>query len=173
MTEPIRYYSDYDGTPPTRFYRPRDADEKARESDTDQDANGWPVQKDVKKVNRNNPRETPPPETRWTEKLGPRSYSFLRPFDQYNRGNSQDGDMGSARHLNGMHFSMADHRREYDILGIQPWGRRRNTFRVDPAPWDADMYDAPPADTVGVQTHARIQAVDIPTTPGNRSYRLG
>lgn len=169
---PIRETGPYEGEPPTRFYRPLDADEKSRESVTDQDANGWDEQKDFKKVNRNNPRETPPPETRWTERLSPRSYSFTRPFDQANRGNPQDGPIGSARHLNGQHFSMADHRREYDILGMQPWGRHRNTYRVDPAPWDADMYDAPDPSTVGVGINARIQSVEIPSS-GNRSMRLG
>jgi hypothetical protein len=173
MEFPVRYNVPHNGTPPTAFYRPLDADEKARESETDQDGNGWLIRKNWKPVNRNNPRETPPPETRPTERMGPTTYSFTRPFDQLNRGNSQDGEIGSARHLNGMHFSMADHRREYEILGMQPWGRHRNTYRIDPAPWDADMYDVPPADTIGVQTHARIQAVDIPEQFGNRSYRLG
>lgn len=147
------------------FYRAEDADEQARESVTDQDANGWnEPTKDHYKVGRN-PRENPPPETRPTEQMSPRSYSFTRPFDQLTKGNG-------ARHLNGQHFSMADHRRDYEILGMRPWSAHRNTYRVDPAPWDADMYDVPPTSTEGTYVNGRVQAVDIPYDSGNRSYRL-
>ena len=101
-----------------------------------------------------------------TEKLSPRRYSFTRPFDQGTKGNG-------ARQLNGQHFSMADHRRDYPILGMRPWNQHRNTYRVDPAPWDAEMYDVPPESTMGAVTNGRIQAVDVPGDSGNRSYRLG
>jgi hypothetical protein len=152
------------GNAPQAFYRTQDVDEKSRESVTDQDANGWNEQKDRYKIGPN-PRENPPPETRLTEQLSPRRYSFTRPFDQLSKGNG-------ARSLNGQHFSMADHRRNYDILGIRPWSAHRNTYRVDPAPWDADMYDVPPTSTEGTFVNGRVQAVDIPYESGNRSYRL-
>lgn len=147
------------------FFAQRDADEKQRESVTDQDANGWTEKKDRYKIGPD-PRWNPPAETRVTEQLAPRSYSFTRPFDQGTKGNG-------ARQLNGQHFSMADHRRDYPILGIRPWSAHRNTYRVDPAPWDADMYDVPPQSTMGDVTSGRIQAVDVPNDSGNRSYRLG
>lgn len=147
------------------FYRQRDADEKQRESVTDQDGNGWDEKKDRYKIGPD-PRWNPPAETRVTEKLSPRSYSFTRPFDQGTKGNG-------ARQLNGQHFSMADHRRDYPILGMRPWNQHRNTYRVDPAPWDAEMYDVPPESTMGAVTNGRIQAVDVPGDSGNRSYRLG
>ena len=150
---------------PSAFYTQRDADEKQRESITEQDANGWKEQKDRYKIGPD-PRWNPPAETRVTESLAPRSYSFTRPFDQGTKGNG-------ARQLNGQHFSMADHRREYPILGMRPWNQHRNTYRVDPAPWDADMYDVPPESTMGAVTNGRIQAVDVPGDAGNRSYRLG
>ncbi len=147
------------------FYRQRDADEKQRESVTEQDGNGWDEKKDRYKIGPD-PRWNPPAETRLTEKLSPRRYSFTRPFDQLAKGNG-------ARQLNGQHFSMADHRRDYPILGIRPWSQHRNTYRVDPAPWDAEMYDVPPESTMGAVSNGRIQAVDVPGDSGNRSYRLG
>lgn len=147
------------------FYRQRDADEKQRESVTEQDGNGWDEKKDRYKIGPD-PRWNPPAETRVTEKLSPRRYSFTRPFDQLTKGNG-------ARQLNGQHFSMADHRRDYPILGIRPWSQHRNTYRVDPAPWDAEMYDVPPESTMGAVSNGRIQAVDVPGDSGNRSFRLG
>src|SRR3546814_10876093 len=75
--------------------------------------------------------------------MSPRSYTFTRPFDSLNR-NYANVSIGSARQLNGQHFSMADHRREYPILGIKPNHLRRNTYRLDPSPWDADLIDVPP-----------------------------
>lgn len=164
---PVRQDGPTGGTPPRTYWAPRDADERIRESVTDTDANGWRTESHFKPVNRNNPRETPPAETRWTERLGPSNWSFTRPFDQLAKGTG-------ARTFNGLHFSMADHRRDYEILGMKPWRQSRNTYRVDPAPWDADMYDVPPDATVGVQMQARypsVQAVDIPSNGG--SYRLG
>ena len=55
---------------------------------------------------------------------------------------------------------------------MQPWAHRRNTYRVDPAPWDADQYDVPPADTIGTQMQVRVQAVEVDQGFGNRSWRL-
>lgn len=149
---------------PGVYYRPLDADDKERHSVEDQDADGWTEKKDQYKIGPD-PRWNPPAETRITEQLAPRSYSFTRPFDQGSKGNG-------ARALNGTHLSMADHRRDYEILGMQPWAPRRNTYRADPAPWDADLYDVPPASDMGVSTQARIQAVDFSRAP-NGSFRLG
>lgn len=149
---------------PEEFYRPLDADDAKRHSAEEIDADGWTEKKDSYKIGPD-PRWNPPGETRVTEQMAPRSYSFVRPFDQGSKGNG-------ARQLNGMHFSMADHRRDYEILGMQPWAPRRNTFRVDPAPWDTDMYDVPPESDNGTLTQARIQSYEIPGN-GDRSYRLG
>lgn len=104
-----------------------------------------------------NPRATPPPETRPTERMAPVSYWFTRPFDQH-----------SARRFNGMHFSMADHRRNYSIGGMGTVRTARNTYRIDPPPWDANMGDAPP---VMDPIHARIQQVEVPSI-SNRAWRL-
>lgn len=149
---------------PEDWYRPQDLDDKTRHAVEDQDANGWVEQKARYKIGPD-PRWNPPQETRMTEQLSPRSYSFTRPFDQGSKGNG-------ARHLNGIHFSMADHRRNYPILGMRPWGQNRNTYRIDPAPWDAEMYDVPPEQQPETTSQGRIQAVDIPESLGARSYRL-
>jgi hypothetical protein len=148
---------------PGVHYRPIGADENQRHSVEHQDADGWVEKKDRYKIGPD-PRWNPPSEPRMTSQMAPTTYSFTRPFDQAGKGNG-------ARLLNGNHFSMADHRREYDILGMRPWSAHRNTYRVDPAPWDADMYDVPPEQSFGVTTQGRIQAVELPNN-GNRSYRL-
>lgn len=43
----------------------------------------------------------------------------------------------------GAHFSMADHRRNYPVLGMEPIRERRNTYRVDPPPRDVTIQDRP------------------------------
>lgn len=164
MEFPVREYGPGDNEAPQPFYRRLDNETKARESETHTDAIGWNEQKDSYKIGRN-PREIPPPETRWTERLSPASYSFTRPFDQGTKGNG-------ARTFNGVHFSMADHRRTYDVMGMKPTAQRRNTFRIDPAPWDADMYDVPPTADTGVYSAGRVQAVELPVDYSQRSYRL-
>lgn len=161
---PVRDVRPTPNQAPEVWYNPIDADDKQRHGVEEIDANGWEETKGRYVVGRN-ARDTPPPENRITQQRSPRTYSFLRPFDQKSKGNG-------ARHLNGNHFSMADHRREYEVLGMRPWSQHRNTYRVDPAPWDADMYDVPPESTMGVVTQGRIQAVDVPQMPGNNSYRL-
>lgn len=160
---PVRTVRPDGESAPGVFYRPLDADEKSRHAVEDQDANGWEERKGRYVVGPD-PRWNPPAETRLTERMSPRRYSFLRPFDQGGKGTG-------ARQFNGVHMSMADHRREYEVLGMQPWHHRRNTYRVDPAPWDADIYDVPPDSTIGTAVHARIQAVDVPDS-GNRAFRL-
>lgn len=156
---------------PGPFYESRDKDDAARHRNETQDADGWTELKNRKAVGRN-ARETPPPETRPTERMAPRSYSFTRPFDQFNR-NYADVQIGSSRHLNAMHFSMADHRRDYPILGMKPNHNRRNTYRLDPAPWDADVVDMPPPVEPNV-TPARLQSVDvIRAAEYGRAFRLG
>jgi len=160
---PIRQMRPDGNEAPQEYYRPIDADKKKRYSAEDQDANGWDEQKSQYKIGPD-PRWNPPAETRPTERMSPNSYSFTRPFDQGTKGNG-------ARQFNGSHMSLADHKREYDILGMRPWGAHRNTYRVDPTPWDADIYDVPPPDTMGAPVQGRVQAVDVPDS-ANRAYRL-
>jgi hypothetical protein len=123
-----------------------------------QDADGWAAT--APNVRRMAPHaeSVRPEEPRATSRMAPRTYTFTRPFDQH-----------SARYNNGIHFSMADHRRTYPILGMATPGTRRNTYRTDPAPWDANLVDMPNPDT-GYRP-GQIVAYDIPPM-GNRSGRL-
>lgn len=100
---------------------------------------------------------TPPPEPRPTNKMAPTTYSYTRPFDQT-----------VERRMNGQHFSMADHKRDYEIYGMAPVRTSRNTYRLDPQPWDTNIVDMAPAYT---PTEARIVSVDVPDAAG-RSWRL-
>lgn len=44
------------------------------------------------------------------------------------------------------HFSMADHRRNFEIMGMVPRGRTGvNTYRADTRPWDEQLFIPPPA----------------------------
>jgi hypothetical protein len=160
---PVRTFRPEDSDAPEVFYRPLDADDAKRHAVEEIDADGYEIRKDQLR-RAADPRWTPPAETRITERLSPRTYQFFRPFDQGTKGNG-------ARTLNGTHFSMADHRRDYDILGMRPYSARRNTYRADPTPWDADMYDVPDPTTVGTFYQGRFQAEEIPPTE-NRYFRL-
>lgn len=149
-----------------------DDDKDYRYSVEDQDADGWTTRAGVSTGDRRwapNPRSVPPPEPRLTNRMAPRSYSFTRLFDQLNRTREGDPLTGSARTLNGVHFSMADHRRKYEILGMRPASGRRNTYRMEPTPWDTDIVDLPPSN--GPQLpEARVRSVELPTA--SRSLRL-
>lgn len=115
------------------------------------------------------PRRTPPAEPRVTSRFSPSSYQFTRLFDQFNRTHDGDAPTGSARQFNGQHFSMADHRRTYDILGMAPVTSRRNTYRMEPTPYDVNIVDLP-ADVEPDVPEARLRSVELP--PQQRSWRL-
>jgi hypothetical protein len=141
---------------PETHYRVLDADDRERHSVEYQDADGFEEFKGGSgKPAARNPRETPPAEPRPTSRLAPRTYSFTRPF------------FGGPMRLNGEHFSMADHRREYPILGTQPVKEWRNTYRVAPAPADMDMVDVAPNNPRDVPS-ARIVSVEVPLSRGWR-----
>lgn len=143
---------------PTSFYRRWFADFLGRHSVEYQDADGHEEQKGRKLVKaRPVPSDTGEP--RPTSVMAPNSYVFTRPYP----------GMGTAGHLTGVHFSMADHRREYPILGMAPVRSSRNTFRLEPEPWDTDVVDVPsPSDP---SPDGRILAMDVAPS-GNRSWRL-
>lgn len=148
--------------PPEEFYQGRNGrDTLARHTVEDQDADGWEEQKGGSgRPTAVDPRRTPPPEPRPTSRMAPRSYSFTRPFD-----------VSSARQFNGLHFSMADNIREYDILGMAaPRHTTRNTYRLNPTPWDVDIVDMP-ADTEPTTVPGRVVAANVAPS-GNRAWRL-
>lgn len=147
--------------PAEYWYGYRDLDDKHRHSVEDIDADGWTESKGITNTDLRwapNPRLTPQPETRLTQQMAPRTYSFTRPFDT-----------GYARTFNGMHFSMADHRRKYDVLGMAPVRTSRNTFRQAPVPWDTDVIDIPGESQTAQQPDYRLVS---PELPPSRSWRL-
>jgi hypothetical protein len=160
--------------PPEVFYGKKDAD-KAERSEVETIQQRWNELKGVAPGDQRwapNPRLNYPEEPRITQGMSPGTYSFTRPFDQFNR---QYGDVivGSARHFTGMHFSMADHKRNYDVsqnAGGMPNRRSRNTYRIEPTPWDTDVVDMPASSSVSAAPEARILSVDV--QPGSRSMRL-
>src|SRR3954471_4029112 len=96
---------------------------------------------------------------RWTSGLSGLTYAFTRPFT---------GRI--PKRLNGIHFSMADHRRyENVIYGMIPPRSPRGTYRLDTAQWGEEIVDkATPSDYVIDNT------VNVPVVPSaQRSYRLG
>lgn len=157
-----RYDARPDPTQPNKEnFRVLDTDDKVRHSVEDQDANGWYSPSGVAPGEQRwapNPRSKAPAESRITSRLAPRSYSFTRPFDQH-----------SERQFNGTHFSMADHRREYEVTGTAPVRTFRNTFRMEPTPWDTDIVDLPPNVDSGIP-EGRIRSVEVPGT--TRNWRL-
>lgn len=105
------------------------------------------------------PRSSDVPENRPTMKMNPNTYLFTRPFP----------GLGTTGRLNGSHFSMADHRRDYDILGMAaPRKTRRNTFRLEPEPWDTDLVDRGPV--ADPSPDVQIVGTDVP--PPSRAWRL-
>lgn len=149
-----------------------DDDRDYRYSVEDQDADGWTVPSGLSNGDRrwqDNPRRVPPAEPRPMSRMAPRTYSFMRFFDQFNRTHQGDPLTGSARTLNGVHFSMADHRRKYEILGMRPAHSRRNTYRLEPQPWDLSVVDMPPTNGPTLP-QARVRSLEIPTA--SRSMRL-
>jgi hypothetical protein len=161
--DPEIFFEVGDDKPPQTFYEQnRGRDTLARHGVEDQDADGWTERKD--QLHRaDDPRWTTTAEPRRTTKMAPTTYTFTRPFDQQNR--------AGARTLNGLHFSMADNLRTYDILGMAPPRHTtRNTYRLDPVPWDSDLVDMP-AQTEPTVIPGRVMAVNV-TPAGNRAWRL-
>lgn len=135
-------------------------------------ATGWTTETGLSQGDKrwaDNPRRVPPPEPRITSRLAQNTWSFTRFFDQLNRTHDGDAPTGSARKFNGLHFSMADHRRNYDIYGMRPVSSRRNTYRIEPTPWDIDIVDMPPSENSNIP-EARILGVELPYQ--SRAMRL-
>jgi hypothetical protein len=143
---------------PFAWWRKLDEDTSQRESATSTQAIGFTETKG-QRTRAPDPRWTPPNESRLTQQMSPHTYIFTRPFDQT-----------IARRLNGQHVSLADNRRQYEILTMRPVTMRRNTYRVEPTPWDTDIVDQPINATEG-RPQARLSAPDIPPNPRS-AYRL-
>jgi len=160
MTIPRRDYRPDPVRPPEEFWGRNNADVDKRESVVKTTATGWTTPAGVRAGDQRwapNPRLNYPEEPRPTNRLGPNTWTQTRPFDR------------APKRLNGMHFSMADHRRKYDILGMRPAVSRRNTYRMEPAPWDVDIVDMPPSDGQNIQSSIQ-RSYDIPSP--SRAMRL-
>lgn len=156
---PRRDYRPDPVRPPQEFWDKLGADLMGRHTVEKIDADGWTESKGITASDRRwapNPRSVPVPESRPTQQMAPTQYSFWRPFDNY-----------SKRTFNGMHFSMADHRREYPILGMNPVVSRRNTYRLEPEPWDTNIVDVAPT---APMPQARVESAEIPFGP--RTWRI-
>lgn len=141
-----------------QHYRPLDADEALRHSVEDIDTDGFTERKGFHGL-APDARRTPVGESRPMQAQSPTTWSFTRPFDRR-----------FARQFNGMHFSMADHRRNYEIHGQAPVRTARNTYRIMPEPWDRNVVDLPPMGD-GVP-QGRITSIDV-APARNNSFRTG
>jgi hypothetical protein len=159
---PRRDYRPEPNRPPDEWWGKNYADTTRRESVQKIDADGW-EEVQTREVRAPDPRWYPPSVERLTAKMAPRSYLFLRPWGE--------NFLKIAKQFNGIHFSMADHRRTYDILGMAPARSLRNTYRADPPPWDENLIDMPPEYS---PVDGTIRAVDVPpsTARSNRTWRL-
>lgn len=94
--------------------------------------------------------------TRPTATASPTGYMFRRP--EHHPRNIKDavGEEAVA------HFSMADHRRKWEIYGQKPQGGiGANTYRASTRPWDETLF-VPPKPSDSAESFV-----------GNRNYRLG
>lgn len=160
---PLRTMYPPAGTPPQDYYRPLNADWARRHSVESTNAGGMQEHRPLTsgRPQAPNPRSVAHPVGRVTAELMPRNYFFMRPF-----GLNYEG---TARHLSGQHFSMADHvaRRgrnarptEGTMAAPKAW---RNTFRLDPTPWDAGSGDLSP-DANPPMSPGRITVHDLVPT---------
>jgi hypothetical protein len=138
------------------WWKQYDADTAKRESVVAQQTTGA-TEKKGRKDRAPDARWAVIPETRPT--LNPHTYFFQRPFGK-----------DVANRLTGDHFSLADNRRAYDILTQTPIPQRRTTYRLEPSPWDANMYDSLPDS--GYVSANRAPAANVPLAASQRSYRL-
>jgi hypothetical protein len=145
---------------PWAWWERLDRETAERESVTVQDANGWTEQKGERQ-RAPHPLWVPPPEPRPTTAMSPRTYYFERPFGKE-----------IASRLTGAHISLADNRRAYDIYTMAPVPRLRNTYRVEPGPWDTDIVDEAPS-TTDWRPDERLEQPPITSSVTTRSFRLG
>ena len=103
-----------------------------------------------------NPRATPPAESRWTGRLSPVT-SFIR---------NMLG--GSPKHFDGVHMSMADHVRTYEIHGMAPQRSSRSTYRLEAPDYGLSVVDLPP--DPGQPVSGTIRGLNVPRSTG--AFRL-
>jgi hypothetical protein len=117
---------------------------------------GWKVQQHKTPVPHYPEWDQDPMPTRPTADASPTGYQFQRP--EHHPRNIKDalGEDAVA------HFSLADHRRQFEIMGQKPQGGiGANTYRAPVRPWDESLFIPPQPANV---TNSFV---------GNRNYRLG
>ena len=146
---------------PEKYWQQRDRDDSARHSAQNRSSVGWqtPVTDRVSFV-----PATRPASDRWTGYAHPELDSQTV---------VSAGAAMEPRELTGIHMSLADHRRDYEIYGQVPVKRARNTYRLEPTPWDADIIDSPAQDQIPVQAEIEVPATVQNNYMGNRTYRMG
>lgn len=108
------------------------------------------------------------PDPRWNPPQPSRAPRVPAPY-RFNRVYSDFPKYGHHE-LVGLHFSMADHRRDYPVGGMRGSTRvGRNTYRLTPADWDESSGDTVP--TYSPPTQAVQTQSPMPNTI-NRSFRL-
>lgn len=139
---------------PWKWWEKKTGDNNDRHAAAEEvDADGFTVRQSVTHFAAD-PRWDVSDNPRPTGRMSPHTYSFMRPFDQ-----------SYSRKLTGEHLSMADHRRSYDVnqFGMEPVSRGRNTYRIEPKPWDNDIVDEPDNPNDGLP----YQHVDQFSVPGS------
>jgi len=80
---------------------------------------------------------------RLTTRTNPNPWDMTKDWD--NQGEEYRGS--GARYLNGTHYSMAQHNSlnpaDWQTNGMAATRQSRNTYRLDPAPWDEGVTDSP------------------------------
>lgn len=153
---------------PEEFWSDRERDKDTRDAEfhvSPYRAIGWSENPGTLPMGNNgqarfapNPRTNVPDEPRPTNRLSPATWSFTR-------------DMwGGPMRNNGEHFSMADFRRDYPIMGTQPVRTWRNTYRIMPVPYDTDMIDVDPTTVTPSIPEAVIES-PVPAMAGS-NWRL-
>lgn len=117
---------------------------------------GWKVQQRKKGIPVVPDWVQDPLPTRPTADSSPTGYQFQRPEHRPRNIKDAVGEEAVA------HFSLADHRRQFEIMGQKPQGGiGANTYRSPVRPWDESLFIPP-------------QAANAPSSfVGNRNYRLG
>lgn len=133
----------------------RNSDFHKRHSD-EHYADNWKVRQQKAPAGQNPMWTQERPPIRPTAEDSPTGYAFTRPWHIPRNIKDAIGENAVA------HFSLADHRRNFEIFGMKPQGGvGANTYRADPRPWDEGLFTPPQADGV------------TSGFAGNRNYRLG
>lgn len=141
------------------YWATRYSDQNRRYNRQEMTYTGWDVQQ-YKVPPGQNPlwtQERPP--TRPTANDSPMPSMFTRYWHIPRNVKDAVGEEAVA------HFSMADHRRVYQIMGQKPQGGLGvNTYRANPRPWDENLF-VPEGDR-------NLEGGNGGSYVGNRSYRL-